>query len=553
MTNIELSHEKIKEVVQRQNGLCAVSGKKFEEINDEIKVYALTTGAVDEIDNLVAIWINADLADFKSGNEFIVPSRKYSFPYANFTSYDDQEKINDLNAVYEKFNNTQHNDENIKPVINHLKGILKLAKDLAIDEGKWNLLPEIVQKLQSFEEQNARIRAEISETSQKFLEKYKARIDELLQTQNKWQELRNARQKLVSVQKEISTSVSKVSKNAIEDIKKQIADAISSITQRQIQERENYEMECSDNYLQLKTKFESILSTIPDAKDFTKTRQDLIEAQKTISSKTLKRNHQEELYQIIRNGFEQLTQIQDADKANFMTEANENYSKLLPLVDNAINIAQTTDTFKEAREALIAAQTSIKGITLTKEHRDELYGKIREVFEKVNVQQEEERTHFFKESEENFQKLFAKIEAEKEKLLNNPHFKTIRENLLTIQSEIKVWKLRTDNRNKLYETLKEAFKSLDERRNEFFDTQKKQKKNKYDVLIKNLKEKYDKLVEAIQLDKDELAKMEQILVNSENEELSPENENRKEILKSKIEEKEKRIQETMQRIQEIEE
>lgn len=553
MTNIELSHDKIREIVQRQNGLCAVSGKKFEEINDEIKVYALTTESVDDIDNLVAIWINADLATFKSGNEFIVPSRKYLFPYANFSSYSDEEKINDLNALYEKFNNTQHDDENIKPVINHLKGILKLAKDLAINESKWNVLPNIVQKLQTLEEQNARKRAEISETSQKFLEKYKAKIDELLQTQNKWQELRNARQKLVSLQKEISTSVSKVSKHAIEDIKKQIADAISSITQRQIQERENYEMECSDNYLQLKTKFESILSTIPDTKDFTKTRQDLIEAQKTISSKTLKRNQQEELYQIIRNGFEQLTQIQEEDKANFMAEANENYSKLLPLVDNAINIAQTADTFKEAREALIAAQTSIKGITLTKEQRDELYGKIREVFEKVNLQQEEERNHFFKESEENFQKLLAKIEAEKEKLLNNPHFKTIRENLLTIQSEIKVWKLRTDNRNKLYETLKEAFKLLDEKRNEFFETQKKQKKNKYEVLVKNLKEKYDKLVEAMQLDKDELAKMEQVQVNSDNDELSSENEKRKEILKSKIEEKDKRIQETLQRIQEIEE
>lgn len=550
MTNIELSHEKISEVIQRQNGLCAVSGKKFEEINDEIKVYALS-GASDNIDNLVAIWVNADLSNFKTDNEFITPLRKYAFPYANFANYNDDEKINDLLAEYEKLNSIQHSEENLKPVITHLKGVIKLAKDLGIDETKWNLLPEITQKLKSYEEQNAKIRAEINEASQKFIEKYKAKIDELLQTQNKWQELRNARQKLVNLQKEISTNISKVSKNAVEDIKKLIADGISSITQRQIQERENYEMECSDNYLQLKTKFESILATIPTTKDFTKTRQDLIEAQKSISSKTLKRNHQEELYQIIRNGFEQLTQIQDADKANFMNEANENYAKLLPLVENAINIAQTTDTFKEAREALIAAQTSIKGITLTKEHRDELYGKIREVFEKVNVQQEEERTQFFKESEDNFQKLLAKIETEKEKLFNNPHFKTIRENLLTIQSEIKVWKLRTDNRNKLYETLKEAFKTLDEKRNEFFEAQKKQKKNKYEVLLKNLKEKYEKLIEAIELDKQELAKLEQD--NTGEDEIAKEDKNNKiEILKSKIEEKEKRIQETKQRIQEIE-
>lgn len=550
MTNIELSLEKISEVIQRQNGLCAVSGKKFENINDEVKIYALYEGTED-LDNIVAIWTNADLSTLKVDNKFISPIRKYLFTYANFSNYTIEEKIKDLTAEYEIINSIAHSDENLKIIISSLRNLIKLANNLDIDQSKWNALPEITQKLKELEEQNAKIRAEINEASQKFIEKYKSKIDELLQTQNKWQELRNARQKLVNLQKEISANVTKVSKNSIEEVKKMIADAISTITQRQIQERENYEMECSDNYLQLKTKFESLISQISGTKDFTKTRQELIEAQKTISSKTLKRNHQEELYQIIRNGFEQLSHIQESDKTNFINEANENYAKLLPLVENAINIAQSTDTFKEAREALIAAQTSIKGITLTKEQRDELYGKIREVFEKINVQQEEERTHFFKESDENFQKLLNKITAEKEKLSDNPHFKTIRENLLTIQSEIKVWKLRTDNRNKLYEALKDAFKTLDEKRNEFFDSQKQQKKNKFEVLLKNLKDKLEKLTEALKFDTDELTKLEAEYQTSD-EERKSEIEKRIEILKSKIEEKEKRIQETKQRIQEIE-
>lgn len=550
MTNIELSIEKINEVVQRQNGLCAISGKKFEQINEEVKVYALSPDA-NQLDDLVAVWVNADLSNLKKGNEFIQPVRKYYFPYANFSNYDDEDKIKELTEEYEKINIYEYSEDNLKPVITQLRQIVKLAKEIGIDESKWNKITEINQKLKTLEEANAKIRAEINEASQKFIEKYKTKIDELLKTENKWQELRTARQKLVNLQKEINNNVAKISKNAVEEIKKLIADAISSITQRQIQERENYEMECSDNYLQLKTMFENIIASIPNSKDFAKTRQELIDAQKLISTKTLKRNHQEELYQIIRNGFEQLSHIQEADKANFLTEANENYAKLLPLVENAINIALNTDTFKEAREALIAAQTSIKGMTLTKEQRDELYGKIREVFEKINVQQEEERKQFFKESEENFQKLMSKIEAEKEKLFNNPHFKTIRENLLTIQSEIKVWKLRTENRNKLYETLKDVFKLLDEKRNQFFEEQKKQKKNKYEVLLRNLKEKYEKLIQAIQLDRDELAKLEQEIPNID-ESQKEEYNNKIEILKSKIEEKEKRITETKQRIEEIE-
>lgn len=64
MTNIELSIEKINEVVQRQNGLCAISGKKFDQINDEVKVFALSPDT-EQLDNLVAVWVNADLSNLK--------------------------------------------------------------------------------------------------------------------------------------------------------------------------------------------------------------------------------------------------------------------------------------------------------------------------------------------------------------------------------------------------------------------------------------------------------------------------------------------------------
>lgn len=550
MTNIELSKEIRSAVIQRQNGMCAISGKKFENEENEVKFLHLDPTKTD-IDNFVAVWTNADLSNLKVNNEIPTPLPKYHFPYANFSNYTIEDKINDLNLVYEKIRNLETTEENLRNHINQFRNIIKLSNNLGIEPQNWPLYTEIENKLKELEERNQKLKNEINEASAKFFEKYKAKIDELLKTPNKWLELRNARQKLVALQKEINANVSKISKSTVEEVKKLIADAISTINARQIQERENYEMECSDNYLQLKNKFEAIIASIPTTKDYAKTRQELIEAQKSIATKTLKRNHQEELYQIIRNGFDQLTKIQEADKANFLKEANENYQKLLPLVENAINIAQNADTFKEAREALIAAQTSIKGLTLTKEQRDELFGKIREVFEKINVEQEQERNQFFKESEENFQKLLSKINAEKEKLFNNPHFKTIRENLLTIQSEIKVWKLKTESRNKLYEVLKDAFKTLDEKRNEFFEAQKAQKNQKVGTLLKNLKTKLEKLQQALELDKEELTNMEKQILDAPDSQKA-ELEKRIEIIKSKIDEKEKRIEETEARIKEIE-
>lgn len=552
MTNIEISQELINEILQRQSGLCAFTGKKFDNPVEESKIFAINPDAGDNIDNLVAIWVNADLTPIKKGNEFITPIRKYFFPYANFANYNDEEKFSEIESEVNKVKELSESDENLRFSINQYRNLLKFIPSLNMSEEFAEKINNIIHtELKVLEERNSKIRNEINEASQKFFDEYKGKIEAVLNTANKWQNLREARTHLMSFQKEINDVATKISKNTIEEVKKLIADAFNKITQRQISERENYEMECSDNYLQLKNAFEKIIATLPESKDFPASRQELINAQKLISTKTLKRNQQEELYQMIRNGFELLGKNQEVDKTTFLNEANENYAKLSPLVENAINIAQSADTFKEARETLIAAQTSIKGITLTKEQRDDLYGKIRVVFEKINIEQEGEREQFLKESDENFNKLMAKINAEKEKLNDNPHFKTIRENLLTIQSEIKVWKLKTDNRNKLYEALKDTFKALDEKRNEFFENQKKARKSKYETLLKNLKDKLEKLNQAIELDKAELSKYSE-QIQDENSEDKEEISNKIEILKSKISEKDKRIQETKDRIAEIE-
>jgi hypothetical protein len=553
MTNIEISQERINEILQRQSGLCSFTGKKFDNPVEESKIFAITPDAGENIDNLVAVWVNADFTTIKKGNEFITPVRKYHFPYANFNNYNDEEKYSEIENEVSKVKEHSEPDERLRTSINQYRNLLKIIPSLNMSDAFTERINDVIHsELKVLEERNAKIRNEINETSQKFFDEYKAKIEAVLEITNKWQNLRNARTQLMEFQKDIIEISAKISKNSIEEVKKLIAEAFNTITQRQISERENYEMECSDNYLQLKNAFDKILVTLPDSKDFSASRQELINAQKLISTKTLKRNQQEELYQMIRNGFELLGKNQEVDKTIFINEANENYGKLLPLVENAINVAQTTDTFKESRETLIAAQTSIKGITLTKEQRDDLYGKIRVVFEKINIDQEGEREHFLKESEENFGKLIAKINAEKEKLEDNPHFKTIRENLLTIQSEIKVWKLKTDNRNKLYEALKDTFKALDEKRNDFFDNQKKAKKSKFETLLKNLKDKLEKLTEAIEYDKTELEKYD-TMNQDENSENKEEISNKIEILKSKISEKDKRIQETKERIAEIEE
>lgn len=553
MTTVDLSNELVKEIFKRQNGLCALSGKKFD--SDESKDFIISKVKTElpdiEIDNLVLLWKDADFSLLQSNELENRQIKKYQFQFANFTNYSSSEKVEDVRNEFELIKAYSQNDDKLKFSIQLMKLLQKTLFSLNVEEELTSSLSkEIGEHLSLLEERNSAIKHQINEESTKFYDIYSKKIDEIKSVQSNWQSLRSARQKLLNIQNEISNPKVKVAKNVVDELKRQIANNLNMVAQKQISERENYEMECSDNYLQLKSQIDSIIPSIENASSYAKLRQDLIDVQKEISKKTLKRNHQEELYQAIRNGFEMMTNIQEKDKTVFIDEANSNFEKLLPIVDNAIAIATSTDTFKEARETLIAAQASIKGLALTKEQRDELYGKIREVFERVNQQQEEERSEFIKVSEENYGKLLEKINNEKNKLSDNPHFKTIRENLLTIQSEIRVWKLKTDHRNKLYDALKNAFSLLDEKRNSFFETQNQNRKNKSDSIIKNLKEKLSKLEEALNNDKNELANLEKKLHEFTDEYEKVEILSTIDAINTMISEKEKRIEETKERIRE---
>jgi DNA repair exonuclease SbcCD ATPase subunit len=553
MTTIDLSLEQTCEIFKRQNGLCALTGKKFEsETSDEFQIFNIHPEIESkESDNLILVWKNAELSSINQFEIIHKDTRKYYFQFANFQHFDSSAKIDEFNKDFALIKEFSTNDEKLKVSITYLKNLIKLSQNLNIDESILKpFINEVLEFQRQLEEKLSKIRSQINEESNKFFDLYNLKIEELKNIPSNWQNLRNSRQKLLNLQSEITSAKVKISKNTVDELKKHIANALTLIAQKQIAERENYEMECSDNYLQLRSQIDNFLPTLENSAEYSKLRQNLIEIQKLISKKVLKRNHQEELYQTIRNYFEKLTSRQDSDKQSFVDESNTNYEMLKPIVENAISIANSTDTFKEARETLIAAQASIKGLTLTKEQRDELYGKIRGVFEGVNKLQEEERGEFLKISEENYAKLLEKIQHEKSNLSDNPHFKTIRENLLIIQGEIRVMKLKTDHRNRLFDALKAAFVLLDEKRNSFFQNQSQNKKNKTDSYARNLKEKLTKLEEAVEIDKNELASLEKKLHEFTDEYEKVEILASIDAINSMITEKEKRIEETKERIKE---
>lgn len=338
-----------------------------------------------------------------------------------------------------------------------------------------------------------------------------------------------------------------------DELNNMIHEAFDSLTNRQIDERENYEMECIENYHNSKGIVEEAIEFSRKSAHYGKAREALIEVQTKIKGLKLKREQRDELFQTIRNAFEGVNARQENERSSFDQEAKDNYTKLKKIAEDAIAFAKNTEEFSEAREQLINAQNAIKGMKLRRDHRDELYAIIRVVFEDLNEKQSEERLTFDQECNDNYISLTKKVNDCFELVLGLTDFKMIRETLINVQSEVRVAKLKRGQRNELFARIREAFGIFDKKREEFFSLRRAERIGKLNDIKSNLNEKIERLIQALQSEKEELEQNEAKVTIEENDEFMKNEMNQRiELLKTKVAEKEQSIEQTKKRIEEIE-
>jgi hypothetical protein len=282
----------------------------------------------------------------------------------------------------------------------------------------------------------------------------------------------------------------------------QIQTTFSELNEKRATERENYEMECIDNYLSLKKEIEAACAFADETEIFNDARQKLIEVQRNIKGKKLKRSQRDELYQIIRDHFEALNDRQAKEREVSDEEAGANFEKLNLIVDEAIAFAKSTEEYGESRARLIAAQKEIKSMKLKRAQRDELYARIREVFTSLNDQQAAEREQFEGEAKINYDKLSEKVNEAFELVLGVTDFRLIRETLMNVQAEVRLMKLKRNQRNELFARIREAFGIFDKKRDEYYSERRDEKKKKLMMVIDNLNAKVSRTKELIQKDLD---------------------------------------------------
>jgi hypothetical protein len=543
----ELTQEQKRAIWERQKGMCAFTGKKFENFDETVdaEFLIINPDLPNELTNVAMFFKSADISPIKrtvqDGKTYL---RRYLMPYANLENFTASEFVAEITIDIDNLSEEAKNSTNWKDLRNKIRDLIQILNSYQSPiENKNLLLDKLNSALETIIARQKEVTEKLKEEQAKNYENIKKIVDDAIKFANESTNFNEAREKLINAKNEFRKV--NLSREQAEEILTAINNAIETINNKIREERENYEMECSENYHILKAKVEATVEKASKATHFKSARQSLIDLQAEIKDKKLKRNQREELYQIIRECFEGINQRQQQERQMTDADYEENYVKIKKIVDEAVSFAENvTTSFKEAKETLIAAQAAIKAAVLRKVQKDELFGEIRRVFEVVNERQNADREVYDKEANENYSKLSAKIEEAFVYLNNTSDFRLLRENIIGIQSEVRILKLKREQRKELLDKIQKAFAIIDKLKNEYFEKRKQERIVKLNETLNNLEMKLQRLEESINADK-------QALENINSDENIENKDDRIKAIAERLKDKEQKLAETKNRIEEL--
>jgi hypothetical protein len=202
----------------------------------------------------------------------------------------------------------------------------------------------------------------------------------------------DTRKEMIALQKEvIATPLERWQKNELMD---RLGAAFDSINARQDEWRLQQDTKRAVQTEELQTEYETIIPKALES-NFNDAFTMLKNLQETTNKSSILREKRDDFYKALDEAFTTIKQKAD-------TESEANYALASKQIEVAILASNNTDLFKDARAILIDAQNDLKEIRLGKTQKDELFGKLREAFDKLNAEQD---AYFVKRKSENKNKL----------------------------------------------------------------------------------------------------------------------------------------------------
>ncbi len=377
---------------------------------------------------------------------------------------------------------------------------------------------DIIQsKFEILKETSDKIKNEINAKLDENLKIIEPKVHEVLKEAENPENFTEIRKKLIDIQNELKDF--ELHRDRKDDFFSLVQKAFESLNEKQDLEREKYEMEISENYLNIKPKVAEAIKFAVQTDNYNQAREKLIECQNELKKLKLKKDHLDELFGLIRIAFENVNQKQDLEREELKEKSVESYNEIKPIVTEAVSFADSTDDYESARKRLIETQKAIKEKVLTRSQRDELYGAVREVFNRLNEKQDSNRGEFLEECNNNYARLEVSVNEACAYIDFTNDLNDIREGLIAVQDEVKIVKLTRTQRNELFKRIRVGFGRFDEKRNEFIKSRKKHKKEQLEEKLESKVEKVEKIEDVSIKDKiqKEIEETQSKIENIENE------------------------------------
>lgn len=288
-------------------------------------------------------------------------------------------------------------------------------------------------------------------------------------------------------------------------------------------EQDHNTEEKTRNYNNLKEILETGLAMAKAEEDLRRAKNCLIEVQAHFKGLLLRREDREELYGRLQSEFTRINALIDEEKLNYEMESDENYSRLKLDLTAASEMADKPSDFRKTWDTLIGLQDRMKASRLKREHREELFLQMQDIFSRVKSRREQEKLSGENEANQNYIRLRSLVEKGLEQARETNEYKETREFLKKIQAEFRGIRMQPEKREELYSRLQTAFEVLRERLDDYFRNKKKNWEVKMRYRLSEFSAELFKLREELKKEEEYLDELEDQLeiITSSGRENSP--------------------------------
>lgn len=219
----------------------------------------------------------------------------------------------------------------------------------------------------------------------------------------------------------------------------------------------------------------------------------LIELRQLIKDSDITKDEKHEFQKKIQDCFNDIQKKITQEQIDFENEAANNYFGLKTKVAQAIEKVNKSENHKETWDFLIEVQNDFKGIKLRKEHRETLYGQLQQAFEFLKQKIDEQKAKIESETKYLYEQFLTKIKNISNKIADNQDISQVKEDLISVQSEIRNINFTRNQKDELYKLIQEEFDKINFIRSESERSKIEKSAKSYAELLSNVEDIFNEL------------------------------------------------------------